>query len=565
MNNYVELHASSAFSFLRGTTLPEELVRRATELELPALAVLDRDGVYGAPRVYGAAYDGPLRPIVGAEITMEDGSVLPLLVMNQRGYRNLSRLISTAKLEPRPKEVCERAAHRDGSPYRPNEDPRERKRPCFATWPELAAHAEGLIALTGDEEGPVWRAWASGGANEVERTIDRLEKIFGPERLQVEVQRRRVRDENIMGRVLVELAAARRLPLLATGGVRYATRGERAVADVFTCLRHHTTLDSAGRLLEPNGERHLRSAADMRELFPDLPEAVAQSSRLATRLEFTLEDLGYQFPDFPVGPGETMAGVLRDRVEEGARQKFGGTIPPKIARQIETELALINELKFAGYFLIIWDICKWTREQGILVQGRGSAANSVVCFTLGITAVNPTRYELLFDRFLSRGRIGKGGHPSWPDVDLDLPSGDRRESVIQEIYTRYAPRGAAMVANVITYRGRSTMREVGKVLGFSDDVLGRFSALYGNGDFPQTLMSGSRWRWRDCRARIRVSPRCSAFITKSKACRVTSGSIPVAWCCVRTGWIRWCRSSQRRWSSAASCNGTKTTARNSAW
>jgi error-prone DNA polymerase len=314
----------------------------------------------------------------------------------------------------------------------------------------------------------------------------RLEGIFGGDRLAVEVQRRRIRGETTTVKMLADLADARGLPLVATGGVRYATRGERPVADVFTCLRNHTTLDAAGRLLAPNGERHLRGAADMRELFRDLPEAVANSGRLAERLEFTLENLGYQFPDFPVGAGETMAGVLRARAQEGARRKFG-TVPKKISEQIETELALIEELKFCGYFLIIWDICEWARRKGILIQGRGSAANSVVCFALGITAVNPTRYDLLFDRFLSRGRIGKGGHPSWPDVDLDLPSGDLREKVIQEVYQRYAPRGAAMVANVITYRGRSTMREVGKVLGFSEDVLDRFSALYGNGDFPHTL------------------------------------------------------------------------------
>ncbi|HYD84726.1 MAG TPA: PHP domain-containing protein, partial [Opitutus sp.] len=494
MSDYVELHASSAFSFLRGASLPENMAEEAARLELRGLALLDRDGVYGAPRLYGAVREGGVRPIVGAEITMEDGSALPLLVMNQNGYRNLSRLISTAKLVERTGAVVAewQAAlktagalnGRLGEASLP--DPRERKRPCYATWRELEEHADGLMALTGDEEGPVLRAWARGGAKETEAAMARLEGIFGGDRLAVEVQRRRIRGETTTVNMLADLADARELPLVATGGVRYATRGERPVADVFTCLRNHTTLDAAGRLLAPNGERHLRGAADMRELFRDLPEAVANSGRLAERLEFTLENLGYQFPDFPVGAGETMAGMLRARVQEGARRKFG-TVPKKISDQIETELALIEELKFCGYFLIIWDICEWARQKGILIQGRGSAANSVVCFALGITAVNPTRYDLLFDRFLSRGRIGKGGHPSWPDVDLDLPSGDLREKVIQEVYQRYAPRGAAMVANVITYRGRSTMREVGKVLGFSEDVLDRFSALYGNGDFPHTL------------------------------------------------------------------------------
>ncbi|HVU23870.1 MAG TPA: error-prone DNA polymerase [Opitutus sp.] len=483
MTDYVELHANSAFSFLRGASLPEALAKRAATIELPALAVLDRDGVFGAPRLYGAGREAGVRPIVGAEITMEDGSVVPLLVMNAAGYRNLCRLISTAKLEERPAGIM---AGVKPAPQSSSDDPRARKRACFATWRELAEHAEGLIALTGDEEGPVVRAWEAGGAAAAGAAAEKLERIFGKDRLYVEVQRRRVRGENATVRMLAELAATRGLRLVATGGVRHATADERIVADVFTCLRHHTTLDAAGRRLAPNSERHLRTARTMRELFSDLPDAVAESVRLAERLEFTLKNLGYEFPDFPVGPGETMAGVLREQVYAGARERFG-TITQTITTQIEKELALINKLGFAGYFLIVWDICRWAREHGVLVQGRGSAANSVVCYVLRITSVDPIAGRLLFERFLSEGRVGVDGHPSWPDVDLDLPSGDLRESVIQEVYRRYAPRGAAMVANVITYRGRSVVRELGKVMGLSTDVMDRFSALYANGDFPQTL------------------------------------------------------------------------------
>lgn len=493
MSAYVELHAGSAFSFLRGATAPEALVQEALRLGLPGVALLDRDGVYGAPRFYKEAFQQPLRAIVGAELTMEDGSVLPLLVMNQAGYRNLSRLICTAKMEARPAEVGGRIATAAGEGGEVFIDARERKRPCYATWRELAEHADGLVALTGDEEGPVLRAWARGGAAAVAAEMGRLEGIFPGERLQVEVQRRRVRGEETAVRMLRDLAAARGRPLLATGGVRYATRGERRVADVFACLRNHTTLDEAGRRLAPNGERHLRSAAEMRELFRDLPEALTASGRLAERLEFTLKNLGYAFPDFPVGEGETQLGVLRERVYAGARWRYGG-VTARVTAQIEKELTLIAELGFEGYFLIVWDICRWTKEQGILIQGRGSAANSVVCYALGITAVDPIKNQLLFERFLSRGRIGPDGHPSWPDVDLDLPSGELREAVIQKIYEQYAPRGAAMVANVITYRGRSTMREVGKVLGFSPEMLDRFSALYGNGDFPHTLEAAEQMR-----------------------------------------------------------------------
>ena len=479
MADYVELHASSAFSFLRGASLPEELAGRAAKLGLPALAVLDRDGVCAAPRLYSAAREQGIRPLVGAEITMEDGSVVPLLVENRAGYQNLCRLISTAKLGARAPGLTP-----EGQP--PGVDPHARKRPCFATWAELAAHAGGLVALSGDEDGPVLRGWRRQGEAGAAAALGRLEAIFGPGRLFVEMQRRRVRGEEPALRMLADLAAARRLPLLATGGVLHATREGRDIADVFTCLRHHVTLDAAGRLLSVNAGRHLRSGAGMAELFADHPEALANTVRLAGRLEFTLSNLGYTFPDFPVGPGETMAGVLRERAFAGARERFPA-MTAQVVAQLEKELALIEKLGFPGYFLLVWDVCRRCRADNILIQGRGSAANSAVCYSLGITAVDPIRNHLLFERFLSEGRVGADGHPSWPDIDLDLPSGDLREKVIQDVYTRHGRRGAAMVANVITYRGRSAAREVGKVLGVPEDVLDRFSALYANGDFPHTL------------------------------------------------------------------------------
>ena len=480
MSDYVELHAASAFSFLRGASLPEQLAEAAGQLGLPALALLDRDGVYGAPRLYASANEHKIRPLVGAEITLADGSVLPLLVQNRTGYQNLCRLISTAKLKERPTELRP-------DNLAPSEDPHARKRRCFASWEEIAAHATGLIALTGDEEGPLCRAWQRGGADAVAIALVPLKTIFGPDRLHVEIQRHRVRGEETVVEMLVALAARERLPLLATGGALYAEQSHRIVADVFACLRNHTTLDAGGRLLSANENRHLYSAAHMQTLFRDHPAAVANTARLAGELEFTLKNLGYRFPDFPVPSGESMETVLHDRVYEGARKRYR-TLMPAVCQQIGKELALINRLGFPGYFLIVWDICRWCREEKqTLVQGRGSAANSIVCYALEITAVDPIEHKLLFERFLSEGRQGVDGHPSWPDIDLDLPSGDRREATIQEIYQRYGQRGAAMVANVITYRGRSASREVGKVLGLADDVLDRFSALYANGDFPQTL------------------------------------------------------------------------------
>jgi error-prone DNA polymerase len=503
---YVELHARSAFSFLRGASLPEDLVRCAMELTVPAMALLDRDGVYGAPRFYGSAHENKfaVRPRVGAEITMEDGTVVPLLVANRTGYQNLCQLITEAKMTERvecvdlnafkiaPGSVAPEARWGQRAPPADLATPTDRKRPCFATWEELARFSEGLIAFTGDEEGPVRSAWRNAGATAAGTALEKLTAIFGSEtdparaRLFVELQRHQLRGEDREVDFLRDLAGAHRLPLLATGGVNYAIPEHRLVADVFTCLRHHTTLDAAGRRLAINSERHVKAAEEMQVLFRDLPEALANSVRLEARLDFTLQNLGYQFPTFSTPHGESMDDYLREQTFAAARAKVKDWSPQWDA-QLKRELELIARLKFSGYFLIVWDICAWARKNNIIVQGRGSAANSAVCYVLGITAVDPIKNKLLFDRFLNDSRIGPDGNPSWPDIDLDFPSGERRERVIQEVYARYGRRGAAMTANVITYRGRSTIREVGKVLGFGEDALDRFSGLYANGDFPQTL------------------------------------------------------------------------------
>jgi error-prone DNA polymerase len=454
---YIELHARSAFSFLRGASLPEELTRTAASLGLPAIAVCDRMGVYGAPRAFQTAREQGVRPIVGCELAMEDGSVLPVLVASRAGYRGLCRLLTRAHL---------RAAKNAGT----------------VRWDELPEFAGGLIALTGDHEGPVHRALVDPApAVAPDELLQRLTTAFGPDNVFLELQRHRRRGEDRVERRLLDLARAQGVPLLATNGVTHAHPDARRVLDVFTCLRHHTHLDAAGTRLAVNGEAHLKSAAQMHALFRDQPEAVGNTVRLAERIEFTLRDLGYEFPRYPVGPGESMTGVLRDWAFRGARQRYGDEIPGRVRQLLDKELALIGKLGFAGYFLIVADIVRFCREQDILAQGRGSAANSAVCFCLGITAVDPVKFNVLFERFLSEGRRG------WPDIDIDLPSGDRRERVIQEIYQRYGRHGAAMTATVITYRGRSAAREVGKALNLPVDVLDRFSSLFAHGDFPHTL------------------------------------------------------------------------------
>ncbi len=330
----------------------------------------------------------------------------------------------------------------------------------------------------------------------------RLLDVFDHDRVYVELQRHLVRGEERVNRQLIELAEQHRLPLLATNGVQHATPPGREVLDVFTCIREHTHLDAAGTRLTNNAERHLKSAQEMMALFRDRPEAIANTVRLAERLQFSLENIGYHFPDYPVPAGHSMDSFLRTIVLFGAQQRYA-SISTQVKRQLEFELNLIIRLGFSGYFLIVWDIVNFCRENNIMVQGRGSAANSAVCFCLGITPVDPVSNNLVFERFLSEGRKG------WPDIDLDLPSGDRRESVIQEIYRRYGKHGAAMTANVITYRGRSAAREIGKALHFAPNILDRFSHLFANGDFPHTL---------DLEAQIEQSglpkahPRMPAFV-----------------------------------------------------
>jgi error-prone DNA polymerase len=461
---YVELHARSAFSFLEGAVLPEELAARSAELNMPAMAIVDRDGVYGAPRFHLAAAKAGIRAHLGAEVTSTDGTRTTLLAESRAGYQNLCRLITRMKL---------------GAP----------KGEGAATEAEFAEHAAGLICLTGGDEGPLAAALTSaaggGDARAPRQRLERLCEILGPGNVYVELQRHFDRREEARNQAAAGLARSLGLPLVATNGACYATLGQREILDVFTCIRNHRRLETAGRLLAPNSERTVKSAEEMARLFADLPEAIANTRELSSRLAFTLNDLGYEFPRYPTAPGVTQMQFLRQRTEEGMRSRYG-LHNERAQRQIERELALIEKLDLAGYFLIVWDIVRYCREQNILVQGRGSAANSAVCYSLGITAVDPVGMELLFERFLSEER------GEWPDIDLDLPSGDQRERVIQYVYERYGrgadaekKAGAAMTANVITYRGRSAAREVGKALGFEAETLDRLSSLV------------SAWEYRD--------------------------------------------------------------------
>jgi error-prone DNA polymerase len=444
---YTELHARSAFSFLEGGATPEDLVSACAEREMQTMALLDRDGVYGSPRFHLAAKKMRIRAHIGAEVTASDGWRYPLLVETREGYQNLCRLITRMKM---------RAKKGEGQ--------------VFAE--EMKELGGGLICLTGGGEGPLAHTLLHGGAAEAERRVHELCETFGRENVYVELQRHFCRHEEARNQAAVAIARKLKLPLLATNGVSYAQPPQREVLDVFTCIRHHRTLATAGRLLSRNCERHLKSPEEMTRLFADLPEAIANTQELSARLGFVLSDLGYKFPDYPMPDGETQTSFLRKRTYEGMLWRYGGG-NERARQQIERELALIEKLRLEGYFLIVWDIVRFCREQNILVQGRGSAANSAVCYALGITAVDPVGMELLFDRFLSEER------GEWPDIDLDLPSGDQRERAIQYVYERYGKLGAAMTANVITYRGKSAAREIGKALSFDAETLDRLSGLVG--------------------------------------------------------------------------------------
>jgi error-prone DNA polymerase len=473
---YVELHAASAFSFLEGASLPGDLIQRAAELSMPAMALLDRNGVYGAARFHTLARKHGIQAHVGAEIAVSslgdrllppewlphsysrEPVRLPLLCTSRTGYQNLCQLITRFKMRETSK--CEGAA----------------------TLEDLEQYSPGLVCLTGGEEGPLAAALMHGGESAAVKVTEQLVRLFGQQNVFVELQRHGEREEEWRNHGAVCVAQRLHLPLLATNGVRYATPSEREILDVFTAIRHHTDLEHAGRLLSVNSQRHLRNAVEMTKMFRDIPQAIVNTVALAERLEFELHDLGYEFPRYPVPDGETMDSFLRQLVVKGVSNRYGAKhnreLLKKAEKQIDRELDLIQKLGFAGYFMIVWDLVDHCKRNDILVQGRGSAANSAVCYALEITAVDPIGMDLLFERFLSENR------GEWPDIDLDLPSGDKREQAIQYIYRRYGELGAAIAANVITYRGKSAAREVGKAMGFDPETLGRLSSLV------------SQWEWK---------------------------------------------------------------------
>ncbi len=442
---YVPLWCKSHGSFLEGASAPEALVEQAAALGLPAMAVTDRDGVYGLVRAHVAAVERGLAVIAGAQVTVQDthprdgaASAIVLLAQDRAGYANLCRLITLGR----------------------------RRRPkgeSSVTWDEVCAHAAGVIALWGGE-GSLLVA-----EREPDEVIGPMHDAFG-DRLYAMVARHR-RDIEVVEEARIRARATRHgLPIAAAVEVLYAHPSGRDLQDVLTCIRHGVTLHTAGRRLKPNAGHALLDHARFSALFADDPAAVACTNDVATRCTFSLNQIRYRYPEERIPGGMTSSSWLRHLAHEGARTRYGGAPPARVLLQIEKELDLIEELDYGGYFLTMHDIVSFCRERQILCQGRGSAANSAVCYVLGVTAVDPMRINLLFERFLSRERKEP------PDIDLDVMH-ERREEVIQHIYEKYGRSHAAMVANVVRYRPRSAIRDVGKALGLSETTLDRLAKL----------------------------------------------------------------------------------------
>jgi error-prone DNA polymerase len=455
--NYVELHCHSNFSFLDGASHPADLARRGAELGYPALALTDHHGLYGIVQFSQAAKEHGVRPIFGAEITLTDKHHLILLVRNGTGYANLSRLLSAAQLE-NPKGEAK------------------------VTLEQLDSHRSGLIALSGCPQGEIPSLLEKNETDAARRVAGKFADLFGRDSFYLELQHHNLPRHELLCQRLARLGKQTGLPLVATNNVHFARAEQRRLQDVLTCIKNHTTLDRAKDILYPNGERYLKSSRQMTRLFASYPDAIENTMGIASRCDFDLGGLKTSLPDFPVPAGESVESYLRYLTYQGARKRYRELTEP-VVRQLEHELSLINKLQLGGYFLIVWDIARFAVASGILCQGRGSAANSAVCYCLGITAVDPIKLKLLFERFISEDRKEP------PDIDIDIAN-NRREEVIQYVYAKYGREHAAMVCEVITYRGRSAVREVGKAFGFSLselDHLAKHLDHYSGADLTERL------------------------------------------------------------------------------
>lgn len=436
---YAELHCLSNFSFLRGASHAEELVARAAELGYAALAITDECSLAGVVRAHLAAKGSGLKLIVGTELTLADGMKLVLLAMNRAGYGNLSALITLGRRRAEKGEY--RLTRGDLSGWNGEGVP-----DCLCLWVAPGGASRADAEWMGSRF--AGRCWIAYGRFLAADDGERLAQL------------------RTLG-----------LPLLAAGDVHMHVRSRRALQDVLTALRGRTTVARAGRVLFANGERHLRPRLALSRLYP--PELLAETLAVAGRCHFSLDELRYEYPDEIVPPDTTPAAYLRQEVGRGLAGRYPDGVPAKVTAQVEHELALIAELGYEAYFLTVYDIVGFARRQGILCQGRGSAANSAVCYALGITEVDPARASMLFERFVSRERREP------PDIDVDFEH-HRREEVIQYIYGKYGRERAALAATVIGYRSRSALRDTGRALGFPLDAIDALSSSLAWWDKPDT-------------------------------------------------------------------------------
>jgi error-prone DNA polymerase len=444
---YAELHAISNFTFLMGASHPEEMVVQADELGYEALALTDECSLAGVVKAHMAAKERTLKLVIGSEFLLEEGYRLVLLAMDKDGYGNLSQLITRGR----------RSAAK-GS-YRLSKT-------------DLASGMQGCLALVIPQPKPELRR-----VQPDPEEISWLADAF-PHRAWLAVELFGGPDDRALLSLLRELGRRAGLPLVAAGDVHMHLPERRALQDTLTAIRLGTTVQAAGHSLFPNGERHLRSLDRLALIYP--PELLEETLRIAGRCTFSLDEVTYEYPEEIVPPGKTPAGHLRDLTEQGMQQRWPQGVPKRVRRQVEHELALISELSYEPYFLTVYDIVRFARSRDILCQGRGSAANSAVCFCLGITEVDPARMDMLFERFISKER----NEP--PDIDVDFEH-QRREEVIQYIYRRYGRHRAAMAGTVITYRRKSAVRDVGKALGLSPGQVDRMAKGLSWWDGKETL------------------------------------------------------------------------------
>jgi DNA polymerase III alpha subunit len=462
--DYVELHCHSAFSLLDGASAPEELVGRAVVSGQSALALTDHDELGGAVRFAQAADAAEIAGIIGAELTVQSGGALQhltLLATSRIGYGNLSTLITRAR-----SDVPER-----GAPSVP-----------FAL---LAQHHDGLFALSGCPRGAIPQALATGNAADANQLAGVMRDLFS-DAFAIEVWDHRLPEERALVRQLIPLARRIGVPWVVTNNVHYATRQGRPTHDALTALRHGRPLDAMGTRLRPNGEWYLKSTALHYKRWLGHEAGLRATRAIAERCQFRISQLKPSLPRFPLPAGVSEDDYLTQLVETGATERWGSVRTPQQTTQLAHELTVIRRLDMAGYFLIVWDIVRFSRREGILCQGRGSAANSAVCYCLGITAVDPIRMELLFERFLSEDRREP------PDIDIDFAHRER-ERVLQYVYERYGREHAAMVCEQITYRGRSAVRDAARVLGFSleqGDALAAVSDRYSARSTAAALRAG---------------------------------------------------------------------------